>query len=599
MRVLFIHPERYMNIGIPSGIATLSALIKQHGHQVDLFDTTLLKPTTDGAGHNVSADEAEKIIAAGDEASPGRKNQIGVFKQTAITLEDLLADDPVVDYAEVFQKKIDSFSPDLIAVSAMTTTFDFACELLRKVKFDAKVIVGGVHATIAPDDCLAQDVIDIVCIGEADDTFVELCNHMAAGTDYTNVHSMYIKMPGGEIKKNPLSARFHDLDSLPTPDWSIFDERHLFRPYDGQIYKGSLYSQARGCPMRCTYCVDPTIANITGGRSGYFRYQSPQTTYNQLKDLYDLHGATWFKFVDDTFLLPPVEHLEELRDLIKPMNLKFGCSVMPNTIKPEKVALAREMGCVAMSIGVESGDPDIRQTVMRKYKNEDLIERLKVVRDHDIRISTFNMIGFPGESREQVFRTVELNRNLGADACNVYILYPYPGSPIALQHKIPLRDRNGRIPEATKGGRLGLSKMGEDELEGLRQTFNVYLHSPKSLWPLVKLAEKADEKGGTVLEMTKQFVIELLIGEEISTVAVSNIILDPELVSSDDPELQIPTVFAPIFELGYDHETFVKILEAFRCYASGEDEVDENSDVHRDPEIVDEAPFAGELRSFV
>jgi anaerobic magnesium-protoporphyrin IX monomethyl ester cyclase len=360
-----------------------------------------------------------------------------------------------------------------------------------------------------------------------------------------------------------------------------------------------LYSQSRGCPMQCAYCVDPTIAEITGGRAGYFRVQSPQTTYKQLKELYDLYGATWFKFVDDTFLLPKMEHLEELRDLIKPLNIKFGCSVMPNTIRPEKVVLAREMGCVAMSIGVESGDPDIRKTVMRHYKNDELVERLKVVKDNGIRISTFNMIGFPGETREQAFRTIELNRKLGADACNVYILYPYPGSPIALNHNIPLRDANGLIPDATDGGKLGLSEMSEAELEGIRQTFNAYLHAPKTIWPIVRLAEKNSDAGVATLSMVKQFIVESL-SDTVSKTPLSELLEDAKTVAPEHLELEIPSAFSMIFKLGHDPETLEMIIDCFMRYARGDDALLEDDAPNiNDPNIVDQAPLAGDLRSFM
>lgn len=600
MKILFFHPERYLNIGIPSGIATLGALAKRHGHEVEVFDTTLLKPKTYAASHVISGKDIERNVSAGDETAPIVKGQIGLYKQTEITLEDLVADDQPVDYGEALQRTINRFSPDLIALSAMTTTFQFACDLLKKVSHDAKVIVGGVHPTIAPEDCIAQPEIDIACIGEADVTFVELINRMSEGKDYTTVKSMWVKLPNGEVRKNELDPRFFDLDDLPTPDWSIFDQRHLFRPYDGKIYKGSLYSQSRGCPMQCAYCVDPTIAEITGGRSGYFRVQSPQTTYKQLKELYDLHGATWFKFVDDTFLLPKIEHLEELRDLIKPLNIKFGCSVMPNTIRPEKVALAREMGCVAMSIGVESGDPDIRKSVMRHYKNEQLIERLKVVKSHEIRISTFNMIGFPGETREQAFRTIELNRQLGADACNVYILYPYPGSPIALQHDIPLRDDQNRIPDATDGGKLGLSQMAEQELEGIRQTFNAYLHAPKTLWPIVGLAEKNTDEGQATLSMVKQFIVEKMSKRAIKTVPLVDLLEATVIAECGQPDLEVPMVFSQIFGLGYDRETVGLIVDAFVRYSRGDDDrLEQVAFKASHPDVVDQPPFAGELRSFM
>ena len=507
MKILFVHPEKYLNIGIPAGIAILSAIIKQNGHIVDLFDTTFIKPLTDK--NRLIKHDPATMASAGDPLPTEEIQRSKVLKETQITINDLAAKDSPQDEKIVFQQKIDKFSPDIIAVSAMTTTFDHAMELIHSVTHQAKVVVGGIHATIAPKDCLNQSGVDIVCIGEGDDSFVELITLISQNQPYTAVRGMWFKNEQGSIIKNEISPRI-SLESLPTPDWSIFDERHLFRPFDGEVYKGSFFSQSRGCPMKCTYCVDPTISAITGGSKGYFRIQPPKTTYLQLKELKEKYGATWFKFVDDTFLLPKIEHLIALRDLIKPLNIMFGCSVMPNTITEEKVILAKDMGCVAMSIGLESGNDLIRKSVMRKCSNDRIIKDIQMVKKHGVRVSTFNIIGFPGESRANVFETVELNRKTGADAANVYILYPYPGTPIAIEKNIPLRDSGGAIPSADTAASLSLSKMSEQEVVGLHKTFNLYLHLDHSLHPLIKRSEKEDSTGNKLRTTLQNYTTDLL-----------------------------------------------------------------------------------------
>ena len=113
MRILFIYPESYLNIGIPGGIAVMSALLKQRGHKVDIFDTCFLK-TKDYQ----NTEEVHGGVGLSD------KGGVSVFKKTEYTIEDLVADDPVVDLSEELQKKINQFKPDIIAMSCMTSTFD-------------------------------------------------------------------------------------------------------------------------------------------------------------------------------------------------------------------------------------------------------------------------------------------------------------------------------------------------------------------------------------------------------------------------------------------------------------------------------------------
>lgn len=559
MNVLFVYPEHYLNIGIPGGIAIMSAILKQHGHKVQVFDTCFLKTQPDGF------DSGKLHVATHGGSADSDKAGVQVFRKTAYTIEDLVKDDPVVTYAEEFQKMIDSFQPDLIALSVMTSTFDFALDLLRQVKYDVPVIVGGVHATIAVDDCMAQKEIDIACVGEGDEALLELCNLMDAGEDYTNVASMCFKMPDGSIKKNPLGP-LTDVSKLPCPDWGLFDRRHLFRPFDGEIYVGSFYSQSRGCPMQCTYCIDPTVSKMVGGAKTYFRMQPPEVTLAHLTELKEKFGATWYKFTDDTFLLPSIEHLSAVGEGLKKLGIQFACSVMPNTITEEKVRLAKEMGCVSMSIGVESGNEGIRKMIRRHYRDETLIRNLKIVADHDIRISTFNIIGFPGETRENVFETIELNRKLGSGSCNVYILFPYPGTAIQKEYDLPLRGADGRIMPVSEAKNLGLSAMLPAELEGLQNTFNLYLNLPKALWGIIELAEHAEDETGNAIairQILKVYSVAVLSGDDPDY----RFINDKQRALVDDATLAltpIPRLLLPLLDLPLDARERDRIVSGLK-----------------------------------
>ena len=501
MRILFIYPESYLNIGIPGGIAVMSALLKQRGHKVDIFDTCFLK-TKDYQ----NTEEVHGGVGLSD------KGGVSVFKKTEYTIEDLVADDPVVDLSEELQKKINQFKPDIIAISCMTSTFDFACDLIRSVNHKSIILVGGVHATIAYEDCLDQDCVDYAFVGEADKGIIDFVEALENNGDVNKIPGLAYKNSQGEYVNNRVGPRAC-LDDLPCPDWGLFDKRHLFRPFEGKIYQGSFYSQSRGCPMQCKYCVDPTESSITGGAAGYFRVQKPEITIAHLTELKEKYGATWYKFSDDTFLLPKVEHLKELAVGFKKLGIKFGCSVMINTITEEKVALAKEMGCVSMSIGIEAGNPKIRESLNRRYSDEKLEKGIGWMHKYGIKVSSFNIIGCPGETRENVFETIELNRKLKVQSCNVYIMFPYPGTPIQIESKMPIRDKNGRLFKVSEAKNLGLSKMSPDELEGLEKTFNIYLNLPKSLWPIIELAELKENWSNILLNL-KDFSVQYISNQE-------------------------------------------------------------------------------------
>ena len=314
MKVLFVFPNEYLMIGVPAGVATLIAILKAGGHEVSLFDYTFVKTRE-----------------LDDESATGPAGA-GVFLPTEYTLEDLVRDDPVQSIEEAFEEHLASFQPDLICLSAMTSSFDSGIELLSKFqsRLKCKVVVGGVHPTIAPQDALRPDVVDFICVGEGEEFLLELCECLEMDRDYHHILNLGFRKSDG-IQINGLRPLI-DLDELPMPDWSVFDRRHLFRPFMGEIYQGSFYVMSRGCPFNCTYCVNASLRKQYKDLGRYFRYQKPKTTIKQLSYLKEHFNATWFKFADDCITLFSDEYLEELAHGLEPLRINFGCSVRPETI---------------------------------------------------------------------------------------------------------------------------------------------------------------------------------------------------------------------------------------------------------------------------
>jgi len=109
-------------------------------------------------------------------------------------------------------------------------------------------------------------------------------------------------------------------------------------------------------------------------------------------------------------------------------------------------------------------------------------------------------MGLPDETRENVFETIELNRKLDTTG-GCFIVYPYPGTKIAQDYKVKLRNKNGEMIPITKAKDFGFSKMSPDELLGLMRTFNLYLHLPKTIWPIIKLSEPDSDFGVALLQV--------------------------------------------------------------------------------------------------
>jgi radical SAM superfamily enzyme YgiQ (UPF0313 family) len=115
------------------------------------------------------------------------------------------------------------------------------------------------------------------------------------------------------------------------------------------------------------------------------------------------------------------------------------------------------------------------------------------------------MIGLPGETREDVFKTINFNRKLNADAANVYIIYPYPGTPISERYKVNFRDKEGNLIPVSEASSFHLSMMPPEEVEGLLKTFNLYLKLPEDMWMNIKKAEGSDESANSMFKKLKEY----------------------------------------------------------------------------------------------
>lgn len=474
MRILFVNCVNYLDASLPEGIALLITILKKKGHEVRLFDTAFLKPKSYTAR---SYENAKRNL----------------YKTTAYNLHDLVQKDPELDIAQEFSKTINEFEPSLIAVSCMTTNYERALDLIRKVKPNCKVVFGGVHPTLMPEDVIGQPEIDLVCVGEGDDALVELCDLMEKGIDYRTIRNFYIRGNQGEIVRNELRP-FVDLDTLPPLDLGLFDERYFFRPFSGNIYKGIFMSTSRGCPRGCHYCVNNRLKDIFRecGKK-YTRFQSPDIAVRNIKHLKDTYGINWFRFSDDTFLLRPLKDIEKMADLLAPLGIQIGCSVDPATATKEKILAAKKMGCVSMSMGIETGNEQIRKKILGRFISDNQIKKAaSIVRDCGIKVSTFNIIGLPGETRENVFETIRLNREIGVPDATVYILYPFPGTKIYNDSGISFFGSK-TIPEMSEAHVFNLSKILTDDLLFLFKAFKLYLVLPESRWAAIGRAQNDKE----------------------------------------------------------------------------------------------------------
>ncbi|MFH1425582.1 MAG: radical SAM protein [archaeon] len=329
------------------------------------------------------------------------------------------------DHEKIF-KKISRFKPKLVLFSCTTNIYPWVREVASGIKkrFDVPVLVGGIHPTIIPERVIEDKNIDMVCVGEGEEAVVELANKMESGKKFHDTKNMWFKV-GGKIIKNKVRPLVKDLDSLPFPDKDMF--------YKYGCFTDRVYIMAnRGCPYKCTYCFNHQFQETyKGTNSCYLRTRSVDSVIKELKLYKKKYRVKSVHFYDDTFILNKKWVLDLCKRYKKEINLPFYCLVRANLVDEEMIKALRDAGCTCVGMGIESGNSEIRNKVLkRNMTTEQIVRASRIIKKYKIKLVTFNIFGFPDETPVQMLETMKLNLRIRPDSLFTYTFYPFYGTDL-------------------------------------------------------------------------------------------------------------------------------------------------------------------------
>ncbi len=490
-KVLIVYPNpRKMSL-VYGAIASFSALLKNVGVSVDLFDTSLYE----NQGYIDSDENMEKYLY--------QKPAMHKFKQIVQMEEE--------DVFSAFSSKVNSYQPDLLAVTCVESTFEYAISLLRTVNGrKIPTILGGVFATFSPAFALSYEEIDLVCVGEGEKALVNLVQKMKNGLDYSTAEGLYIKNKG-QIIKNRVSYPV-SLDEIPLGDFTIFNEKRFYRAMAGKIYKMAPIETHRGCSQICTFCNSPLQNKMYKDQvdAKYFRAKPIKDVYKEIKYFVDKFNVDYLFFWADNFFMYPLETIEEFCAMYEEFKLPFYCQSYPTTINERKLKLLKNIGLHRLGVGIEHGNEEFRKKVIkRSYTNASAKETLSLLKKYDVKFSANNIIGFPDETPELVMDTVELNRAIDADVSSCSVFTPFRGTPLRelVVEKGYLKDPDILAPSNSEDSILDMPQFTKKQIEGKRRAFELYIKFPKKRWKEISIVEnltpEADKLWG---ELRQEFL---------------------------------------------------------------------------------------------
>jgi anaerobic magnesium-protoporphyrin IX monomethyl ester cyclase len=334
----------------------------------------------------------------------------------------------VENSADLLMQLAASGSPDILAFSATTGLHKcyLAMSRLAKQRFHIMSVFGGSHATFFPE-MIEQESVDAVCIGEGEGAFAELADRLQNGADITSVKNWWIKQDG-QIYKNAVRPLERDLDQLPYPDWELYYESN---PALRKMTVRPILA-SRGCPHTCSYCFNKSLNDIYRGLGAPVRMRRPEAVIREIREIRRRYKTTLVWFLDSNLGVNR-EWLGELLERYRTdVGLPFYCKVRPDFVNEETARLLAAAGCTGVGVGIECGNDYLRKNILRRnISRDEIVAGCRRLKEQKIRIMSFNMIGLPGETVDNVFETMRLNAECGADYAMTMIMQPYPRTDIA------------------------------------------------------------------------------------------------------------------------------------------------------------------------
>ena len=330
---------------------------------------------------------------------------------------------------ETFAREVRRHQPDLVAFSSTTMQYPFTRRYgaVVKAKLGLPTVIGGIHATVAPEAVMDDGAFDVLIRAEGEYPLLDYVRALEAGADPSNIPNLWLRRPDGSIQKNPLRPPA-DLEGLPFVDRELFDNTVLMHENNGQVP----IMASRGCPFACTYCCNSVLSELAGGVKNLVRQRKVESVIAEIHELHrrfpDLKSLI---FMDEVFTINRHWVREFCAAYRRSFTTPFEVILRVETLDRETLQAMVEAGLYAITIGVESGSERVRREVLNRHmSNEQIIRVFEWADEFGLETWTFNMMGLPSETEAEIRETMDINRRIRPHHITVTIFYPFPGTPI-------------------------------------------------------------------------------------------------------------------------------------------------------------------------
>jgi len=324
-----------------------------------------------------------------------------------------------------FEYYVKKYNPNIVAFSLPSQQQKYLIKYSSGLKgfSDALSIAGGIGPTLDPSGFLEKSSLDGVCIGEGEIPFRSLLENIKKNKRLTSTEGFYWRSKN-TIIKNRIPLHIENLSSLPFPDYSIFG---------GRVKEKICLILSRGCIFDCTYCCSSSIRSIYKGyNKPYFRVPTVKYSISFLEDLIKKYPPIKYIYFQDDLLIANKRWFKKFaEEYTKRIKVPYKINVRVECVDQEIVESLKKSGCDLVHIGLECGNERFRRDILnRGYTNQDMLRASKMLKGAGLKLFTFNIVGFPGETKSTMRETLELNKKIEPYSGVCTFFYPYKGTKL-------------------------------------------------------------------------------------------------------------------------------------------------------------------------
>ena len=321
--------------------------------------------------------------------------------------------------AEELQSLFKSQDYEIICVQLHSQeTLDENLLFISQIKYSnpkVLLVVGGIASDLNADYIIKKDYIDIVCLGEGEETVYDICFAIQRNIDFGKIKGIMYKNKISEVVVTEKREINYDLDNLPLPDREAF----------GLDYPQWSIITARGCPFNCLFCSVPQICE------NKVRYRDIKKVYEEICYLHDKYGMRKFFMLDDTFTVNRKRTIE-LCSLMKQDNrdIQWTCVTRADTVDRDMLQFMKNAGCIQISCGIESANDDIQKIINKNLNINNALHNLKIAKEVGLRVRCSFIFGLPGEEEKHILQSIKFMCDLMPNEVQIYPYVPYKGTGI-------------------------------------------------------------------------------------------------------------------------------------------------------------------------